>query len=93
MTLHLSQSCSLPTYSLTERLLAATSEATRAAVNSFQQAWRAHPAPVDEGNSLDLMADIDAHTLRDIGAPNWLIAQAIERKDAHHLRLFELYRS
>lgn len=93
MTLPLSQSPFLPSFSLTGRLLAATGEATRAAINSFQIAWREHPAQIDQASALDLMADIDAHTLRDIGAPNWLIAQAVERKDAHHLHLIELYRS
>ena len=39
------------------------------------------------------MTDLDQHTLKDIGAPNWLIAQAAERKDAHHLYLLDLYRS
>lgn len=92
MSLQLSQSSPL-SYSLPGRLLAATSEATRAALSSFQLAWRQHPAHFDEASALDQMADIDAHTLRDIGAPNWLIAQAVERKDAHHFRLIELYRS
>ena len=93
MSLQLSQSFAPSPSSMTGRLLAATGEATRAAVNTFQLTWREHPVAVDEASSLDFMADIDAHTLRDIGAPNWLIAQAIERKDAHHLRLIDLYRS
>ena len=93
MSLQLSQSLAPAPSSMTGRFFAATGEATRAAVNTFQLTWREHPVGVSEASTLQFMADIDAHTLRDIGAPNWLIAQAIERKDAHHLRLIELYRS
>jgi hypothetical protein len=93
MNQHFSQSSVAISHSLPERLVAATGEATRAAVNAFQATWREQAPHANQTGSFDLMADIDAHTLRDIGAPNWLIAQAVERKGAHHLHLLELYRS
>jgi hypothetical protein len=62
-------------------------------VSAFQAAWRDHPVHVDQVSALEAMTEIDEHTLKEIGAPNSLIAHAIERKDAHHLRLLELCRS
>ena len=80
-------------YSLTDRVLSELGDATRIALRGFKSAWRERAAHNGQARALEMMADIDAHTLRDIGAPNWLIAQAVERKDAHHLHLLNLYRS
>ena len=93
MTLHLSQSTAAMCPTLPERFVTAAGEAARAALGAFQATWRDQVAHVDQGSAYKLMADIDEHTLKDIGAPNWLIAEAVERKDAHHRRLLELYRS
>ena len=89
----LSQSSIAIPHSLPERFVAATGEATRAAVSAFQATWRQHASDADQLGAFELMADMNAHTLRDIGAPNWLIAQAVERKDAYKLHLLQLYRS
>jgi hypothetical protein len=80
-------------HTLTGRFAAATGDAARAALNAFQATWRNHSPLAGQERRFELMADIDEHTLKDIGAPNWLIAQAVERKDAHHLHLLDLYRS
>jgi len=93
MNCQLSQSSACIQYSLPERFVASFGEASRAAIAAFQSAWRKQAVTQTQANALELMADIDEHTLRDIGAPNWLIAQAVERKDAYHLRLLELHRS
>jgi hypothetical protein len=93
MNCQLSQSSVLVPHSLTERFVAAAGEATRAALSAFQATWRNHAPQADQASAFELMADINEHTLRDIGAPNWLIAQAVERKGAHHLHLLELHRS
>lgn len=39
---------------------------------------------------LDAVADMNEVLLRDIGAPEWLIAQAQQRREADLLRLYEL---
>jgi len=93
MNLQFSQPSVVMVPSLSVRFATATGEATRAALNAFQETWRNHAPQGDPSRSFELMADIDQHTLKDIGAPNWLIAQAVERKDSHHLHLIELYRS
>ena len=89
----LSQSSTLLSPTLPGRFVIAFAEATRAAVETFQTTWQNHPPCAEQSGTLELMSDINAHTLKDIGAPNWLIAQAVERRDSHHLRLIELYRS
>ena len=74
-------------------ILARTGEATRAAVTAFKAAWYRPPAHLYQASALHAMTEIDERTLKDIGAPYWLIARSIERKDARELRLLELYRS
>lgn len=93
MTLHLSQSSAVMCPTLPGRFVTAAGEAARAARGAFQATWRDQAAHADQGSAYKLMAEIDAHTLKDIGAPDWLIAEAVERKDAHHRHLLELYRS
>lgn len=75
------------------RVVNATGEATRAAVVAFQSAWRDSSKHVDQARSWEMMADVNDRTLKDIGAPDWLIARSAERRHAHHLHLLELYRS
>ena len=75
------------------RLAAATTEATVAAIATFQSVWRAQSKSEDRARAIEMMAGIDAHTLKDIGAPDWLIAQSQERHDAHRLYLLGLYYS
>ena len=91
MNSELCESSVVTSNSLGERFITAFSEASRAGLHAFQAAWRDHSAQHARATSLDRMADIDAHTLKDIGAPNWLIAQAVERKDARHRHMLDLY--
>lgn len=93
MNVEFCQSPVLVSHTLTGRFAAATGEAARAVLNAFQATWRYHSPQAGQERAFELMADIDVHTLKDIGAPNWLIAQAVERRDAYHLHLLELYRS
>ena len=79
--------------SLNEGVLSRAGEAARAALDAFKAAWHRPPAQMNQASALHAMTEIDERTLKDIGAPYWLIARAIERKDARELRLLELYRS
>ncbi|MEO7761224.1 MAG: hypothetical protein ABIS68_04850 [Casimicrobiaceae bacterium] len=54
---------------------------------------QAHVARSAQARATATFSDIDQHTLRDIGAPNWLIAEASLRHDSRALRLIDLYRS
>ena len=59
----------------------------------IQSLWHDHQARAKQARAMAAFADIDTHTLRDIGAPNWVIAEASQRGDSRGLRLLDLYRS
>lgn len=73
-------------------LVAALRAALRRAASAGRKAWLQRAESRKRVTALDLMADLDAHTLKDIGAPNWLVAQAVERTDRPRLWLRELDR-
>ena len=75
------------------RFAVATTEATRAAVAAFQSAWREQRQVTDRARAIEMMADVNEGTLKDIGAPDWLIARSNERRHSHHIHLLELFRS
>lgn len=75
------------------RVAAASAEATKAAIATFQSVWRAGSQETDRARGIEMMADVNEGTLKDIGAPDWLIARAAERRYAHHIHLIELFRS
>ena len=66
---------------------------TTAAIATFQKVWREQQHVTDRARSFEMMADINDRTLKDIGAPEWLIARSNERRNAHHIHLLELYKS
>ena len=39
------------------------------------------------------MVDVSDRVLKDIGAPDWLVARAAERRNSHTIHLLELFRS
>ena len=55
--------------------------------------WQDHLCRANQARAMATFADIDAHTLRDIGAPHWIVADATMRGDSRGLRLIDLYRS
>ena len=55
--------------------------------------WHEHQAQTNKARAFHAMNDIDAHTLKDIGAPHWMVAEAVTRGDGRCLRLIDLYRS
>ena len=93
MNAHLSLPSALIGNTFGGRVFLAMAEATRAAVDAFQCAWREQAVQYDRARSYELMEDINARTLQDIGAPDWLVQRSIERKDAHRLYLLGLYQS
>ena len=42
---------------------------------------------------IDISIDVNSRTLKDIGAPDWMIARADERHNSHTIHLLELFRS
>jgi hypothetical protein len=52
--------------------------------------WQARAEVRRQTRELNAMADMNELLLRDIGAPEWLIAEAQVRRDTELQRLFEL---
>jgi hypothetical protein len=67
--------------------------AWNSAVAGVETLWQDHVARTRQARAMATFAEIDAHTLRDIGAPNWIVAEATMRGDSRGLRLIDLYRS
>jgi hypothetical protein len=67
--------------------------AVKSALAKFNAIWNDQVQRSNKARAQAAFADIDAHTLRDIGAPNWIIAEAVQRGDSRGLRLIDLYRS
>ena len=71
---------------LTQRIVGEVFDGLRAAQLAVAGVWKRHVgAPVDD-RAFESIANLDEHTLKDIGAPNWLVARAAEERDARHLR-------
>ena len=51
--------------------------------------WAAHLKAEREAHAFDLVADLSADTLRDIGAPEQLISRAVVREEERELRVHE----
>ena len=69
------------------------SAAWNVAFAKIQTLWKKHVERSNQARAQAAFADIDEHTLKDIGAPNWIIAEASHRGDSRGLRLIDLYRS
>ena len=59
-------------------------------MSRLRNAWRRGQARRRAQHELAAVADMNELLLRDIGAPEWMIADAATRRDAHELRLYEL---
>ena len=59
----------------------------------IQTLWQDRTERANKARAMAVFAEIDAHTLKDIGAPNWAIAEASMRGDSRGLRMIDLYRS
>ena len=74
---------------LTERVVTEVFDALRAAEVALIGFWKRREAPANDGRAFDSIADLNEYTLKDIGAPHWLVARAAARRDAQHLRWIE----
>jgi uncharacterized protein YjiS (DUF1127 family) len=70
---------------LTERVVSEVGNALRAA-GALVALWRIQKARRREARAINAMTDMNEHMLRDIGAPDRLIAHAAARRDADHRR-------
>lgn len=75
------------------RFVAATTQAAHAALATFQTVWNEQSQDTNRAHAFALMIDVNSRTLKDIGAPDWMIARANERRHSHTIHLLELFRS
>ena len=74
---------------LTETIVDESLEALRAAALALTSLWARRAASSAEERTYDSIAELNEQTLKDIGAPDWLVARATERREAQHLRWIE----
>ncbi len=74
---------------LTERVVGEIFEALRSAQLAVAGVWKHRGAPAVDDRAFESIANLDEHTLKDIGAPHWLVARAADERDARHLRWIE----
>lgn len=67
--------------------------ATESPLAKLRVLWQGHIARTHRTRAGAAFAAIDSHTLRDIGAPDWILAEAALRNESRGLRLMDLYRS
>ena len=75
---------------LVDSLVASLRDAWCAVLRAASRIRRERRKPVDEIRAFDAIAHLDAHVLKDIGAPHWLVAQAAMQRDRQHLRWPEI---
>ena|SRR5688572_27232980 len=71
---------------LHERMLDSVTDGLR----RIAAAWRERTEKRRLQRQVEAVAEMDALMLRDIGAPEWMVNRAAERRDMHEMRLFEL---
>ncbi len=69
-----------------DRVFAGLGDRLRSAKRALSSLWRDYEARRREARALNGIGDMDAHILRDIGAPDRLIARAAEGRRASHWR-------
>ena len=79
--------------SLASRFIEGLAEAWRAAFRALRNSWRDYQGRRDQARAFDAVAHLNEHVLKDIGAPNSLIARAAARRQAGDLHSDEIERS
>ncbi|HET7032746.1 MAG TPA: hypothetical protein VFJ48_06445 [Casimicrobiaceae bacterium] len=74
---------------LTERIVSEVLAALRSAGLAVAGLWQRDGSPTVDPHAFDSIEQLDERTLKDIGAPHWLVARAAERREAQHLRWIE----
>ena len=64
-----------------------------AAFAKIQTMWQKHIERAGQARAAATFSDIDLHTLRDIGAPSWIIAEATQRDLQRDRHMADLSRS
>jgi len=72
---------------------AAVGAATESPLAKLRALWQGHVERTNRARASAAFSGIDTHTLRDIGAPDWVLAEASLRNDSRSVRLIDLYRS
>ena len=75
---------------LTERVLVEVFAALRSAELALAGLWEHDEGASFDRHAFDSIEHLNERTLKDIGAPDWLVARAVERRGAQHLRWVEL---
>ena len=75
---------------LTERIVMEVLAALRSAELAVAGLWRRNQRPDFDPHAFDAIEHLNESTLKDIGAPHWLVARAAERREAQQLRWIEL---
>ena len=74
---------------LTERVVTEVFAALRSAELAVAGLWR-RGEPAADPHAFDAIEHLDERTLKDIGAPHWLVARAADRREAQQLRWIEI---
>jgi hypothetical protein len=75
---------------LIERVVAEVFAALRSTELAVASLRRRDEGPAADPRAFDAIEHLDERTLKDIGAPHWLVARAAERREAQRLRWIEL---
>ena len=75
---------------LTERIAGDVLDALRSAALAFAALWQRRSPSQPRERAYDSIAHLNEYALKDIGAPDWLVARAAERREAQHLTWIEL---
>lgn len=62
-------------------------------VGTIVHYWHNRRVRARQARVNDAMRNVSAHMLKDIGAPEWMVAEASMRYDGRPLRLIDLFRS
>jgi hypothetical protein len=66
-------------------------DAVGGTLQTLRTAWRLHLERRRVERELDAVADMNDLLLRDIGAPEWMISQAMVKREADRQRLIEVH--
>ena len=75
---------------LTQQIVAEVLAALRAGALAIAGFGKHDERPSVDPHAFDAIEHLNEHTLKDIGAPHWLVARAAERREAQRLRWIEL---
>ena len=75
---------------LLERVVDEVFAALRSAELAIASFWRHDSTSSADPHVFDSIEHLDERTLKDIGAPHWLVARAAERREAQDRRWIEL---